>query len=254
MRWRRLIRNVLIFGVLGALVNLAVAWGIAMWTTVPSSMPGGVGTVHVKTPWRAPPPEGFPAHAMAYDRWVGVGIERLDQDAGANTADAIAAKRAKIATNQATRPAVAVLLNMALDHLFVEDAERNYGVSITQAGWPLLAFEGFRFRRHQTMPLTPPTVWVSWAIESSANPITGVTGGIQRRLLPLRPMTLGFIVNSLLYGIALWLLVAGPLAFIRWRRRRRIGHCATCGYDLRGATHERCPECGAPIADVQAAG
>ena len=32
----------------------------------------------------------------------------------------------------------------------------------------------------------------------------------------------------------------------RRNRRRRRGLCPTCGYDLRGLTHDRCPECGAP--------
>jgi hypothetical protein len=30
----------------------------------------------------------------------------------------------------------------------------------------------------------------------------------------------------------------------RLRRRRRRGWCLACGYDLRGATGDRCPECG----------
>lgn len=54
-----------------------------------------------------------------------------------------------------------------------------------------------------------------------------------------------------------WLLVPvfliPPLTWVRafvqrHRLHRRLarGLCATCGYDLR-ASHERCPECGAPI-------
>jgi drug/metabolite transporter (DMT)-like permease len=54
--------------------------------------------------------------------------------------------------------------------------------------------------------------------------------------------------------ISYWLLtaLAGTLPGLRllaWYRhaaRRPIGHCRTCGYDLRGSTL-RCPECGAAI-------
>ncbi len=50
--------------------------------------------------------------------------------------------------------------------------------------------------------------------------------------------------------IPLWLpflIVALPTTFMFYRDRKRIppGHCSTCGYNLTGAEHERCPECGA---------
>jgi hypothetical protein len=31
------------------------------------------------------------------------------------------------------------------------------------------------------------------------------------------------------------------------RRRRRVGHCSTCGYDLTGNVSGACPECGTAI-------
>lgn len=31
---------------------------------------------------------------------------------------------------------------------------------------------------------------------------------------------------------------------IKWYMRDIIGHCPTCGYDLRGNTQANCPECG----------
>ncbi|HEY2589604.1 MAG TPA: hypothetical protein VGI81_27915 [Tepidisphaeraceae bacterium] len=58
-------------------------------------------------------------------------------------------------------------------------------------------------------------------------------------------------------GVPLWLpalLLAIPPAARMVRRTRRhhrltMGHCATCGYDLRAST-DRCPECGTPITAV----
>jgi hypothetical protein len=65
------------------------------------------------------------------------------------------------------------------------------------------------------------------------------------------------------YGLSLaaptWFLILLPASLTllparalhrdrRARRRRAAAQCVTCGYDLRGAAHERCPECGAVVA------
>lgn len=52
------------------------------------------------------------------------------------------------------------------------------------------------------------------------------------------------VVDLPIWGIAL--LAAAPGAYLWLRDRHRLpGHCAKCGYDLRGANHAVCPECGA---------
>ncbi len=77
---------------------------------------------------------------------------------------------------------------------------------------------------------------------------TGVRVGSGPRRAPLRPVWPGFLINTLLYAGAAWLLLALPegwrIARGRsvWQRRRR-GLCPACGYDLSGLT--ACPECGA---------
>ncbi len=57
--------------------------------------------------------------------------------------------------------------------------------------------------------------------------------------------------RALLIEIPLWVVILPPLVppllclvpWLRRRRRRRLGLCLVCGYDLR-ASPERCPECG----------
>jgi len=69
----------------------------------------------------------------------------------------------------------------------------------------------------------------------------------ERRALPLAVIPIGFAMNTLLYAAAMWLLIPGPFA-LRRAIRRRQGRCVACGYDLRGAEHERCSECGLEVA------
>ncbi len=65
-------------------------------------------------------------------------------------------------------------------------------------------------------------------------------------VLPLMPIWPGFAVNTIFYGAILWLLILGPFALRRYIRHKH-GCCIKCGYDLRGAEHEVCPECGVEL-------
>ncbi len=47
-------------------------------------------------------------------------------------------------------------------------------------------------------------------------------------------------------GFSLLLASCRPLLFHRRRKRKKLGLCVKCGYDLR-ASKERCPECGEAI-------
>ena len=52
---------------------------------------------------------------------------------------------------------------------------------------------------------------------------------------------------------AVLLAVAIPTLFV-WRFGRKPvepGHCQRCGYNLKGLTEARCPECGTPSGDAE---
>jgi hypothetical protein len=66
------------------------------------------------------------------------------------------------------------------------------------------------------------------------------------RALPTAIIPIGFVMNTLVYAAALWLLFFGAGTVKRSLRRHR-NRCPACGYDLRGTQHEQCPECGGAI-------
>lgn len=70
------------------------------------------------------------------------------------------------------------------------------------------------------------------------------------RILPLYPIWSGFLVNTLFYAAFLWLLIPGPFVLRRFIRLKR-GLCPWCGHNLSGADHVACPECGIEIRKGQ---
>jgi hypothetical protein len=120
-------------------------------------------------------------------------------------------------------------------------------VDEVRSGWPVLSLRGEFWCGKRD--------WAGWwhGRQNDADQSHGliqIGGGNvdpkEQRRIPLFPIWRGFAFNTLFYTAILWLLIAGPFVLRRLIRRRR-GRCPRCGYDLRGATPGAgggCPECG----------
>jgi hypothetical protein len=71
----------------------------------------------------------------------------------------------------------------------------------------------------------------------------GVNAKGDNMFLPLRPLFPGFLVNTFFYAGVLAALFFAPGRIRRTLRHRR-GRCVKCNYDRRGNPDAPCPECG----------
>ncbi len=91
---------------------------------------------------------------------------------------------------------------------------------ISKAGWPIFSFEGLYF-------MTAKGVETSFFFFVP----TPLMDHVENYYLPLKPTWPGFVVNTALYGGIPWLLFCGPFILRRYRRRKR-GQCVKCGYPI----------------------
>lgn len=110
-----------------------------------------------------------------------------------------------------------------------------------ESGWPLPATS---YMTEQVWTSSTPTWRSAWTI------VYGEWPNNNPKVLGLRPLWAGLIVNSLLAAAVMLVAVELALSLVR-RRRRRAGRCRQCNYDLTGVSG-RCPECGAPPRGVAA--
>ena len=199
----------------GAVVNVAVAWGCALWAPLTSATVEWPRSRAVQLMEERQLSPSSDEYVFAHDI-EGFGLTLI----------------------------VAMLDPYA--HLDAEIARSRLGawLVVTYAGSPLRALQGeFRGIGRDFKEV----------VGTMQEPVGGVVINNELRkrvggfppLLPLRPIWPGFAINTILFAAALWLLIPGPFALRRFIRRRR-GQCVKCGYPV--GESAMCTECGRELA------
>ena len=217
---KRCLTKLVVFLLLGAIVNVAVAWGCALWSRN-SEWREDRPLPTAKTLW----PQYLldadwpPAEFASLREGVGFGVTIIDVDSEVRV---IPGQPDSFHTN-----------------------ERGV-LTIYRNGWP---FRSLQWELHGTGGpralelVRDAKVRAGWRRGLASPSILPIRGERWARRLPVVPLASGLIFNTLLYSALLWLLTFGPFAVRRFIRDKR-GRCIKCGYDLRGDFSAGCPECG----------
>jgi len=102
-------------------------------------------------------------------------------------------------------------------------------------GWPCLALAG-----HVCLDYPPASHgWVRI-------PVSIVRRFHVAQSYPVLPQFPGFVLNTLVYTVAVYAALSLPTC-ITALRRRLTNRCRACGYSLEGLAADACPECGRTI-------
>ncbi len=232
---KRRLLIIAIFLVLGAAVNVAVAWGCAVWIEI-----ADVGNVTWSRVSQQSESDAFEWQYSIYRRRGATKI----------------------------RLSLVMLEKGQRDEAGPVPATLPAGVPRWHRGWPResqVSWEGSEYpRTHEARGWPLLSMWSEYfthgnqtieELRSNPGSLTYTTlpyRGIAlktrtrqglpiERVLPLGMIWPGFAVNTLLYAAGLWLLVPGPFVLRRFLRERR-GLCPKCAYPM--GESSVCTECG----------
>ena len=216
---RRWVFLTLVWLVLGAMVNVGVAWWASREEVIEQNrrfsidpptvwLPGADGGVTILTrrtsyPWRVavtltwpdPVPDGWPAIPDYVGQEDGLGWTNF------------------IAVGLGASPQL---------------------VSFSHYGWPMASLRGWSTTLGPSQPSHSLCLDVPYRLRNA----------FPNGWLPVIPVWPGVLVNSVVYAVPVAMLWLALGAVRRWRRMR-ANLCVRCGYDLRGlAAQGACPECG----------
>ena len=233
------LRVILLFLLLGAIVNVAVAWGCAIyklgvWTTAR-------GEYLVTGPTRpALPLETrtfwvvlqFKSFGITHLRGKGY-VETTHRKASTEYMPHIPAW-SQIADPPTMRMNVFEQYNgWPFRTLYWVKSDKYYKRPGRTYSWTHNG-PSRRVSANQHVWIIKKQPWNAWILPKK---------GRKEIYLPVAPIWKGILLNTLFYALLFRLFIAAP-GRIRRRIRNKRGLCVKCAYDLRGAEHEACPECG----------
>ncbi len=117
-------------------------------------------------------------------------------------------------------------------------------VSTVATGFPFRAMAHVRWHGIHYPPGTPIQKSTAQRIEGFAQGwhMRNFPGTSASLVIPLRPIWLGLAADVAFWSFASAAVLIG-IVQLRCAHRRRRGLCTVCGYNLRGTTEPRCPEC-----------
>ena len=124
----------------------------------------------------------------------------------------------------------------------IEESVIGYAGMEVHAGWPFVAMREQSWIDDAASSLHRRIYRTAVGLQSEARGAGPAVAPL--RPLPLYPALPGFLINTLFYAAICFGLFTG-FGATRHSFRRKRGHCIKCGYDLGHADHRACPECGA---------
>ena len=224
--------KLVVFLLLGAIVNVAVAWGIAIWVDGSEGEEAFGSTTADGVVWSVTVIRLPGALSIDSLRWRLPANPKGITYEGPSVSD-VAPYWGGLAT-----PTAAFLNKTGGDWRQLEGR-----------GWPAISL--WYMGDHSDVPdLVSRTQPVHGAFPAELYLIPEERPWFHPpRPLPLRPASRGFAINTIFYAAIVWLLALVPFTARRVIRHRR-GLCIRCGYDLRGTSGGSseggsvCPECG----------
>jgi hypothetical protein len=221
MKRRRLLLKLGLLVLAGAIVNVALAWGFAVFVN-PFSVEAESGTLYDRGNWRV-------------SRWLRAGSLAVHVQKHHNTEDVPSWSQYADDGNPLVPSWSDIIVcthEFDTRQAWVEDR------FIRGHGWPAVSMWG-EVGSSIMVDMNEKHLPTRSAIELPAP--WGYRGVAKPRIIPLKPIWPGFAINTIFYAAMLWLLFVTPGAARRWRRRRR-GLCPNCAYPV--GQSPTCTECG----------